>query len=184
MNQKTIEILQDVFGEILEDKIEDIFDKTKSDPESPVNLRSSISKKKPPNNKKVKLNSHKRKKKQKSKSPLKFITRNPALLLETSKYKYTTIKITDQLYYSIDKWGYIFLSSDNFIPNTYILCKSYIHPTNKLQLLLDNNLILSDVKFPINEKTKVYMGDKVYKSLMKSNKQLSKLFNKKIAIPF
>lgn len=185
-----MEILQNIFGEILEDKIENIFEKVESDPETPINLHSSISKKKRINKKiTTELNLSKKNilKRKKSKSPdakLKFITRNPALLLNSPQYKYTTIKITDNLYYSIDKWGYIFLCSDNFISNTYILCKSYIDTTNKLQLLLDNKLILSDIKFPINERTKIYMGDKVYNSLMKSNKQFSKLFDKKIAIPF
>lgn len=185
-----MEILQDVFSEILEDKIENIFGKAKSDPETPINLHSSISKKKR-NNKKIttelnllKKNTLKRKKLKSPNAKLKFITRNPALLLDSTQYRYTTIKITDNLYYSIDKCGYIFLCSDNFIPNTYILCKSYVNPINKLQLLLDNKLVLSDIKFPINERTKIYMGDKVYNSLMKSNKQFSKLFNKKIAIPF
>ena len=176
-----MDILEELFGEVVEDKIENIFEKAKSEPDSPVNLYSSITRKKGSKKIKLKLNKHKR---NKSQSPIRIKIRDPSLFMENPKYKYTTIKITNNLYYSIDKWGYVFLNSSNFIPNTYILCKSYVNPLNKLQLLLDNDLILSDIKTPLTDEIKTYMGEKLYNSLMKSNKQLSKLFNKKIAIPF
>ena len=180
---ETLEFVRELYRDIIDEKVDNVKKEsnfeTKSNPDSPINLHSSIDKKR--YKKTIKL---KKPLIKKTKSPLKFTIRNPAMLLDGTKYKYTTIKITDSLYYSIDKWGYIFLNSYNFIPNTYILCKSYVDRLNKLHLLLDDQLILSDMKHPIDEEIKIYMGDKLYKSLMKSNKQFSKLFNKKIAIPF
>lgn len=170
----TLEFITEIYKDVLENKTEN-----KSEPDSPINLHSSINKKRYKKKIKIKKPLIKR-----IKSPTKIIIRNPSMLLNNSKYKYTTIKITDSLYYSIDKWGYIFLNPYSFIPNTYLLCKTYVDKLNKLHLLLDNELILSDLKHPINEEIKLYMGDKLYKSLIKSNKQFSKLFNKNIAIPF
>ena len=177
---ETLEFVRDIYRDIVDDKINTIKKETKSEPDSPINLHSSIDKKRSKKTIKIKRPLIKKT----TKSPIKFGIRNPSMLLNESRYKYTTIKITDSLYYSIDKWGYIFLNSYNFIPNTYILCKSYVDKLNKLHLLLDYQLILSDLKHPIDEEIKLYMGDKLYKSLMNSNKQFSKLFNKKIAIPF
>ena len=99
------EFVREIHKEVLENKTDDIN----------INLRSSISKKKKTKN--FNRLTQNKLKKNKPKSPVKIITRNPSLIFETPKYKYTTIRISDNLYYSIEKWGYIFLTSKNFIPN-------------------------------------------------------------------
>jgi hypothetical protein len=170
------DLTHQLFCDILDDEIDTnmVHDKFKSNAKK---LTSSINL-----NKKRKLIIKTPKKRKQS--PTKYIIRNPYKLLNTPRFKYTTIKITDSLYYSIDKWGYVFLSSSDFIPHSYILCKTYVDENNNLQLLLDYELILSNHKHHLNEHIKSHMDDKLYKLLLKTNKQLSKSLKTQIVIPF
>ena len=52
---KTNGYLEELFGEVVEDRIENIFGKAKSEPDSPVNLHSSIIRKKGSKKRKLKL---------------------------------------------------------------------------------------------------------------------------------
>lgn len=164
--------------ELIKELFEDFGDKYLFEDKTYTKLNSSI--KKPKHKHKLKDNIFKFCKRQNS--PIKI--KDPHEIISNSKYKYTTIKITDELYYSIDKWGYIFLDKNSFIPNTTILGLVYRDNNSNIRFKLSPTLKLSNKKISINERIKHLMSEDVYKNLNESNEYFSKFIGKKLTIPF
>lgn len=131
-------------------------------------------------------------------------TIDPITLLNNSSCKYTTIKLTNNLYYSISHWGYIYLDPKMFIPNTNMLGHYDLYydvlseknfkavPWNKIEdshrvrieFKFDNKLQLSSKKRSLDEGIKVSLGKKVYQHIMEANQQFSKFIGKDVGVPF
>ena len=132
-------------------------------------------------------------------------TYDPETLILNSTSKYTTIKITKNLYYSIDKWAYIYLDPKMFIPNTNIIghydvyfdllperdikfqgpyCKMNDTHNVRIEFKFNTKLELTSKKQNINEHIRTSLGKEVFKELSESNQHFSKFLNTSVAIPF
>ena len=129
---------------------------------------------------------------------------DPIALLNNSSCKYTTIKLTNNLYYSIAEWGYIYLDPKMFIPNTNMLGHYDLYydvlpeknfkavPWNRIndshrvriEFRFDTKLQLSSKKQSIDEYIRVSLGKKVYQNIMEANQHFSKFLGTDVGIPF
>lgn len=108
--------------------------------------------------------------------------------IENSKYKYITIKLNPNLYFDISHCGYIYINKNMFIPNTIFLGKfdviQELKKRPKIQFHFTSNFKISKQKILLNNDIRVNLGDNLFNTLIKTNKEFESCLNRKIPIQF